>query len=245
MKNESISPQRLEELANRAYQRGYAVFSPFLNLDEISTLKALHLQSGYRLFGGTDGCDRRVAGFGEDIEDNSFPIKCIEISPVSKRFSDELNHRDFLGSLMNLGISRSTLGDIIVKDNTAYLFCLDSISEYIKENLTRVKHTTVSCKEVEELPEFINEPPEAEERFTPSLRADAVISSVFKLSRSEASRLFSESRVFVNSRLLQKESALLKEGDTVSVRGCGKFIFEGELRSTKKNRLVIEVRIYK
>ena len=55
-------------------------------------------------------------GYEED-----FPISCLCVRPAARKFADELTHRDFLGALMNLGIDRSVLGDIIVKDNDAFV----------------------------------------------------------------------------------------------------------------------------
>ena len=40
-----------------------------------------------------------------------------------KKFADELTHRDFLGTLMGLGIKRETIGDILTDDNCGYVFC--------------------------------------------------------------------------------------------------------------------------
>ena len=40
------------------------------------------------------------------------------------------------------------------------------------------------------------------------------------------------------------ESVLLKEGDTVSVRGEGRFVYRGPIRSTKSGNLAIEVDVY-
>ncbi len=236
--------KHLSDLDERAYSRGYGVFSEFLKLDEISTLKNMKAKSVYTLYGGYDGAERCVAGFGcESTED--FPIKCIEISPVNRKFSDNLTHRDVLGAVMNLGINRNTLGDIKLRDNTAYLFCLESISGYITDSLTQIKHTTVKAQRLESLPEFINELPDESELNVSSLRADAVVSAVYKLSRNASSQLFSTGKVFINSRECEKEASLLNESDVISVRGYGKFIFEGEVRKAKKDRSVISVRIYK
>ena len=234
--------KHINDLARRSFERGYATYSEFLNIEEISAVKALNLPCPYKIYGGYNEAERCVIAFGEA---ESFPIDCIEIKPLNQKFADKLTHRDFLGSLMNLGINRNTLGDIIVKDNTGYLFCLKSISGYITDCLTRVKHTSVSCAVIDSVPEFINELPEASEIIVPSLRADAVIASVYKLSRNSVSSLFSTSKIFINSKLCTKEAAALKEKDKVTVRGYGKFIYENEIRKTKKDRLVIAVRIYK
>lgn len=245
MNDKDLLKKRLNELSHRAYERGYNTFSEFLNLDEISTLKSLKPESNYILFGGYENADRCIAGFGSDINEWEFPVACIKIEPSAQKFADRLTHRDFLGSLMNLGINRNTLGDIVISDNTAYLFCIESISGYITENLGRVKHTAVKCEMIKACPEFMNRGPEAEEIIVSSQRADVIVSAVFRMSRNKVSRLFNQEKVFINSRAAYKESLTLKENDIVSVRGCGKFIFSKSLRKTKKGRTVAEVKIYK
>lgn len=245
MNEDELLKKRFAELDMRAYMKGFCTFSEFLNLDEISTLKSTKLSGAPMLFGGHRGADRCVAGFGENVQESDFPIKCIEIAPLQQKFADSLNHRDFLGSLMNLGINRNTLGDIIIKDNVGYLFCLDTISQYIVENLTRIKHTSVSCRVIDGAPDFINSEPESEELLTSSLRVDTVVASLYKLSRNAVAELFTKEKVYINSKIATKESVNLKENDVVSVRGYGKFIFCSPLRQTKKGRCVVEVKVYK
>lgn len=244
MNNLDVLMKRLSELSYRAYDRGYATFSEFLNIDEISEMQKQSLSSKPILFGGYSNAERCVVGFGE-IESSYFPIVCVKIEPTQQKFADKLTHRDFLGSLMNLGINRNVLGDIKIKDNIGYLFCLESISEYIVDNVNRIKHTTVKCEVIKELPDFINELPEEQEINVSSLRADAVVASIYKLSRNQATQLFNQEKVFINSKVAYKESLMLKDGDIVSVRGFGKFIFEGAIRKTKKDRNIVSVRIYK
>ncbi len=240
----NVNDKHMLDLARRSFERNYNTFSEFLNLDEISSLYALSLPVKFSLFGGYEGAERRVACFG-DGENADYPIDCIRLSPVSQKFADSLSHRDFLGAVMNLGINRNTIGDIVIKDNIGYLFCLESISEYIINNLTRIKHTTVVCELADRSVEFTAPEPEALETTVSSLRADAVSAAVYRLSRSAISELFREKKVFINSRLCEKESAVLKEGDIVSVRGYGRFIFKEEIRTTKRGRLAVRVYIYK
>jgi len=243
MKDKELLENRLLELNSRAYERGYNTFSDFLNMDEQSTASALNLPCS--AFGGYENAERVVLGFGEDIKSEDYPICCIEIVPLQQKFADKLSHRDFLGSLTNLGINRNTLGDIIINENCGYLFCLKGISEYITDNLTRVKHTTVNCKVISIDSELKINEPEVKETIVSSLRADSVISSVYKLSRNETAELFGKDLVFINSKAVKKTSTLLKENDIVSVRHKGRFIFCGELRKTKKDRIVVSVMIYK
>lgn len=244
MENEALLKKRLTELSHRAFERGYTTYSTFLNLQEISILKALKLDGKYNLFGGYENADRCVASFSND-EIYSYPIVCIKIEPLQQKFSDKLTHRDFLGALMNLGIEREMLGDIKILNNEGYLFCLDKISQYIVDNLSSIKHTSVKCKIIDEIPELFNQLPDEEEYIVSSLRIDTVVSAVFKMSRNSASQLINQEKIFINSKTVYKDSVQLKEGDVVSVRGYGKFIYSQTVNETRKHKMVVAIRLYK
>lgn len=237
-----MDEKRFNELYNRAYEKSYKVFSEFLNIEEQGILAGMYLPA--TLFGGYDTAERVVAGFGEIIDNSDFPVKCLVISPLIQKFSDELTHRDFLGALMNLGIRREMLGDIIVADNCGYLFCLEQISEYIKGNLTRVRHTSVKVSKVTNLPDNIVAEPDSAEIIVSSRRLDVLVSAVYKLSRSETAGLFSSGKIFVNSKLTENTSYQIKENDLISVRGFGRFSFLHQIRTTKKDRLVVCIKKY-
>ncbi|MGN0522468.1 MAG: RNA-binding protein [Eubacterium sp.] len=243
MDNNDLIKKRLTELYNRSYSRGYTLYSGFLNMDEQSILASLNLPCV--TWGGYDMAERVTAGFGDYVQREDFPVVCLCVKPVMQRFADNLNHRDFLGAIMNLGIKRELIGDIIISSNCGYVFCLEQISEYITDNLKRIKHTTVEVSLADRLPDTALEPPEAKELIVASLRLDAIISAVYKLSRNEASRLFAVDKVFVNSRQCSNSSYTVKNGDIISVRGFGRFIFESQIRTTKKDRAVVCVRIYR
>lgn len=237
-----MDEKRFNELYGRAHEKGCKIFSDFLNLEEQSILSNSFLP--FKTYGGYNTAERIVAGFGEDIKNCDFPIKCLAVSPVSRKFADSLSHRDFLGALMNLGIKREMLGDIIVYDNCGYLLCLEQIADYIINNLTQVRHTNVSVREIGNLPVNAIKEPEPVELVVSSLRLDVLVSAVYKLSRNNTSKLFSSGKIFVNSRLTENTSYQIKENDIISVRGFGRFTFLKQLRTTKKDRVVIEVKKY-
>lgn len=237
-----MDEKRFNELYNRAYTRSYKVFSEFLNLEEQSILANAYLP--YTAYGGYDMAERIIAAFGDNIEKSDFPIKCLIIAPVMQKFADKLTHRDFLGALMNLGIKRELLGDIIIADNCGYLFCLEQISKYIKDNLNQIKHTNVTVTETDALPDNIIKAPEPGELVISSRRLDVLVSAVYKLSRNETAGLFSAGKIFVNSKSSSNASYQIKENDIVSVRGFGRFTFLQQLRKTKKDRIAVEVIIY-
>lgn len=239
--------KRFEELAQRANDREYTVFSDFLGLSEISEISAMRFSVPVTLWGGYENAERCVACFGDReyfADKSDYPIKCILIKPVNPKFADNLSHRDFLGSLMGLGIRREVLGDIIISENKGYLFCLETIADYIIENLTQVRHTTVECELTENIPTNIIPQPENLEIIVSSERLDVIVSAIYKMSRSQVLPIFHTEKVFVNGIVKTSPSATLNAGDKVSVRGFGRFIYNGVLRHTKKDRLVISVDIF-
>lgn len=237
-----MGEKRFNELYNRAYKKSYNIFSDFLNMEEQSILSNSYIPC--TTYGGYPMAERVIAGFGENIESSDFPLSYLLIEPVKQKFSDTLTHRDFLGALMNLGIKREMLGDIIVADNCGYLICLTQIAPYIADNLTRIKHTSIKITQIDNLPDNIIREPEPTELVVSSLRLDVLISAVYKLSRSEASKLFTTGKVFVNSKITENTSYQTKENDIISVRGFGRFVFIAQLRKTKKDRFVAEIKKY-
>lgn len=252
-KEEQQLKNRIRDLADKSFRQNTYTFTGFLGLSEQDIFWRLEegrkLQfAGWQLWGGYEGAERRVLRFGSLEElgyEEEYPITCIHIQPLLARFADSLSHRDFLGALMNLGIERSTLGDIRVVEKEAYLYCLSNIADYICENLDKVKHTNVKCTVVEKVQEIPQEEPQGMEVLLPSLRLDACLAKVYKESRNTILDMFRARRVYVNGKLCENNSRLLKEGETVNLRGYGKFIFEGIQHETKKGRLNVKIRIYK
>lgn len=194
------------------------------------------------LYGGMDGAERCMGRFGDPEEfgyEEPFPICAVKIEPLAEKFAENFSHRDFMGAILNLGIDRSTIGDICVEGKCAYVFCTSAMSVFLQETLEQVRHTKVRCVPVKELEALPEKKLSYREEHVASLRCDGIVSAVWRLSRSQGQTLFSQKKVFVNGRLTENGSQMLKDGDTVSVRGFGKFIFRGEKNTTKKGRLVI------
>ena len=241
---------RMNELAERAYSENRFLFTDFLDMSQLSVFYSAENDfsfAGTSVSGGAEGCERCIVRFGSPealgYEEN-FPIALLHVRPVQKKFSDTLTHRDFLGSVIGLGIERTKLGDIIVNDNEGYIFVSEGISDYIIENLTGVKHTSVKVERCSEIPEALSPKFSEESIIVSSNRLDAIIARVYKLSRDLAVRYISEGKVFLNGRQMSENAKALKAGDTVSVRGKGKFIFEGEGGNTRKDKLYINIKIY-
>lgn len=250
MTEEQILKGRLSDLAKTAYNQNIYTYSSFLSPEELSWLYDIRDELSYisfTCFGGNELSERQVVGFGSPDEfgyEGHFPISVIKITPLLEKFSDDLNHRDFLGALMHLGIERSVIGDILIRDNTAYVFCLEKIAGFICNELTKVKHTNVKCEITGLNIPALSPTLEDVEFPAASLRLDVIIASLLKCSRKEALNLFEERRVTLNGRITGRNSTLLKDGDVFSVRGHGKFIFDHAGGNTRKGKIYVTVRKY-
>ena len=247
--DEELLAKRFIELSNKADRGGYFTFTDFLGLAEQSVFTSCRqkLNSSYTAFGGAIGCERIMIRFGSADElgyEEPFPIKIIGIYPKAEKFAETLSHRDYLGAILNLGIERHELGDIVISNKTAYLFATEKISDYIIGSLEKVRHTSVYAEEVTALPEVSLFKTERIKVQASSERVDGIIAKVFRLSREESSKLFAKKLVFISGKETENTSQILKEGDTVSVRGYGRFIYRGYPNLSKKGKLNIEIDLY-
>lgn len=250
MEADEFLKKRFRELADKAYNHNIYTFTGFLGMSELSDFYSMERDLSFipwKAFGGAEDCERMMVRFGSEEQfgyEEAFPITCLQIKPLMQKFADKLSHRDFLGALMNLGIERDTLGDIILKENEGYLFCTQTIAPYICENLTRIKHTPVLCKESNVIPTEKDEDLQEIKIQAASLRVDGMIAKVYHMSRGESLEQFKQKRVFVNGRLCENNSQLLKEGETVTVRGYGKFVFIHCYGISKKGKMNVTVCCY-
>lgn len=241
--------KRFEELSNKAYSQGAYYFTDFLSMSDAAILYDTLNENDFTVFGGANGCERVMAKFGNASEfgyDQDFPILVIKAEPLILKFADDLNHRDFLGALMNLGIKREVVGDIVIQNKTALIFTTENMASYIAENFDKVKHTNIKCQimTTDEVSQIIPYEKEMSEIIVASDRLDAVLSKIYNLSRSQSIEMFRAHKVFVNGRLYENNSGVLKEGAVVSVRGYGKFIYKGVKAQTRKGKLNISIEKY-
>lgn len=250
MTEEQILKGRLSDLAKRAYTQNIYTYSNFLSPTEMTVFEDIRSHISYvhsESFGGSELCERQMICFGSEEDfgyPGEYPIAILKVTPLLTRFSDDLNHRDFLGALMHLGIERDTLGDIIVKENTAYIFCIERIADYICDELTKVKHTNVRCQRTNPDIPALTPTFTSMEFPVASVRLDGIIAVLLKCSRKEALSFFEEKRVTLNGRITGRNSIQLKEGDVFSVRGYGKFIFDYAGGNTRKGKVYVHIRKY-
>lgn len=243
--------RRLRDLADKSFRQNIYTFTGFLGLAQLEVYYRMEKELFFAhptLFGGNEGTERQMIRFGDSEEfgyAEEYPITCLHIRPLIAKFAEQLSHRDFLGALMNLGLERSCIGDIRVGDKEGFLYCQSSMAEYICDNLTQIRHTHVKCEITEQMGVIESEEPLIQSILVSSLRLDACIARLYNLSRNESLTLFTAGKVYVDGRLTENNSRILKEKETVNVRGYGKFIYKGIRYESKKGKLCLEVAVYR
>ena len=242
-KEEQLFRKRIQELAENAYSRDIPLHTDFLTLAEqtvFQNMSATLPPVKFVLSGGFPMSERKVLCFLASYEEELYapPFVCLKIAPANKRFAEELTHRDYLGAVMNLGIERSMVGDIVLQDGIAWAFVMEKMSSYLTENLTMIRHTTVVTEitaDFSELPD-----PETEEisGTVSSVRLDSITALCGRLSRTKAASLIEGEKVSVNGAVCTNVSLNLHGGGDlidprhwqIPVRKAGKFTKKGDYR---------------
>ena len=240
--NDALFRSKIDDAIRLCATRQKPYYFPFMS-ERKQNVAAEYLKTicceNYLFFGGCGSSERKMLGiFYKNPFTSDFPISAIEFS---FRASDKLTHRDFLGALMSLGIERETVGDILVENSRCVVFVKSELKDYITSQLFKIGNVGVKIKDADlsNLPRGRGR----EERFytVTSLRLDNVVAAVSNYSRQKTKELILSGSVCVNYTQMQNVSHNLKANDIFTIRGMGKFILNGVLGNTKKDRLRISV----
>lgn len=219
-------------------------FIGFLSREEAVFASSIlkHCNSKFTFFGGHDNAERVMLGFfPEWVKEQIFPIEAITFE---FRKSDVLKHRDFLGSLMALGIKRESVGDILVEDGRAVVFVCEEISKFIISQTEKIGRVGVKATIGFTLPLPAADNLQEFSATVASLRLDCIVSALANISRNAASQIIAEGRVSVNSVVSEKPTKSLLTGDVLSIRGKGKFIIDSLADKTRKDRFIVKFKKY-
>lgn len=250
MNEDTLIRRKILDTANRSYRQNIYTYTGFLSLSELAVYYSMQKELNFiksTVFGGNDSCERAMIQFGSAEElgyEEEFPITLILVTPLTPKFAEKLNHRDYLGAIMNLGIERGLIGDIVIKENAAYIYCQNHISDFITDNLSTIKHTHVKCSVCSDALDGLTPELEPLEIIAASPRTDAVVAAITKMSRSSVIELFRTKKIFVNGKCMENNSGQLKENDILVIRGTGKFIYLGSGNETRKGRVYIQLKKY-
>lgn len=201
----------------------------------------------YLFYGGYEGAERKILLLPPSYMTHD-QMKREDISLLRvccPRAESKLTHRDFLGSLMGMGIVRESVGDILVGENSGDIVVLKEIKDFLLFELKSIGRAAATVSEIE--PEDI-EVPESKVRVikdtVPSMRLDCIVGAGFSVSRDKASELIRSGRVRLQAVECTKPDKTVPEGAVISARGFGKIELTCISGMTKKGRISIEILRY-
>lgn len=238
---------RLEDMKKRAI-RGELGISAFLSPRELHYARSHLGEGGYLAYGGYSDAERKRIYFlpeymegVEDVEDLADFGEDTMISSVSVKGSGfvRLSHRDFMGSLLGMGLERSVIGDIVVTDGeSAVVMCDSRIADFLINEWTEVGHDKVRCSRV-----ALGEDFSPERRYAPisdtvaSARLDCIVAALCNLSRERARVCVVSGQCELDYECEERPDREVTPPALISVRGYGKFRVCSIGEQTKKGRL--------
>lgn len=218
--------------------------SKFLTPNHVELVKSICNKYNiiYKIYKSNNFSERDIIFFSEtDFDLENIVEETVSII-VIKNKSMDIKHRDVLGSILNLGIDRANVGDIVFNDDLIYIVIMDIISDFILLNLKSIKRYPVSPLKYE-YKYITNKFIKTEEKKlnVSSLRLDVIVSSMINISRAKSKTLFKRDLIKLNHYVENNPSISIKENDLISIRGYGRFIFSEILGTTRKNKYVVSI----
>ena len=253
--DERVMLARAMDRMERAASRAIPCATQFLSPAQRAALEPLLAAWGHprRLFhGGYEGAERTVCVFLPDWQeaedwspqDELAAIECA-YPPAGGPIGTELTHRDLLGGLMGIGLTREKVGDILMLDAAAQIVCLKEaapiiLSQFGQAGRYRLKPQEIPLSALSPAPARVK----AIHDTVSALRLDAVLASGFSLSRGKAADAVAAGRVSVNHRECLKPDRPVAQGDVLTCRGLGKCVLKTVGGQSRKGRIIIGIERY-
>ena len=240
----------IEDKMIKSRYQGCISHSGFLDMRQRSEVSRAF---GCRFWGGYEDAERTIAVFLPDgytagdaspfPDEEDDPLAVIRVS--TGKAGRPLTHRDYLGSLLSLGLERSVVGDIIVKEHGADIVVMKSISGFIIANYEKAGRSGLNCSlhPCRAIDTGVIMTKEKRDGVA-SLRLDRLVSSAFGLSRGKAQESIKQGLVFADSVQMTKQDAVLGEGCRLVLRGKGKAVLRTVGSPTRKDRFPLTWDIY-
>ncbi len=250
MTKDELITARIEDRISQCRDGYYVTSTGFLDTHEQAlAIAASRHAAGVRTFmyGGYDDAERRmlvcvpkdIPMSDEEATDGLVKVLRVKLPAISR----ELNHRDYLGSLLGLGIERRLTGDILVRPGGADIFIVPGIEEFLLNELHRVGPVEVKTESVTAGEVIV---PEARVEYirdsVSSVRLDSVVSSAFRLSRGKAAEAIRKGLVSVDHAECIKPDAAVREGTSLVLKGKGKAVLEETGGESRKGRIRIVIK---
>lgn len=197
------------------------------------------IQLQARAYGAFEEAERRIISFNS-LDQWTMPVKLVSILNKSKFHN--LQHKDYLGALMSLGIRREKIGDLIVQDSQCYCAVCEDIVEYLINNLNYIGQCPCQVTEITDLTDLPAYNFQEKQIISTSLRADCIVSSICGLSRSKSVDLLKSGRVLIDYIEVKEKDFEITLPTTITIRGYGKYKVLDVLGNSSKGRLKIRLK---
>ncbi|KAB2954499.1 hypothetical protein F9B85_02120 [Heliorestis acidaminivorans] len=235
---------RLIDQAELCQRSGKVQYSNFL--EPFLFEKASQLLQGYSalyfyLDGGYEEAERKrfiLYPYEYDKADNNLQWLKGELA----KGHGKVKHRDYLGSLLGIGIGREKIGDLKITEKGCAVVVDATLAPYIESHWREVNKygIEVSAISVGEIPPFLEEG-KIRSITVSSLRTDAIIAAVWSLSRSKAAELVQKGLLRVNGRETSRIDFVIEDQDLLSLRGYGRARVQEITGTTKKGRISLKI----
>lgn len=247
--SERFLVRRVEELCLNAERRSAPQYTGFLSDREQTLAQAALNRAGCvygRFDGGFEAAERKILCIEPPDAWQEQPLAFLRLrASVWNQAGDKLpSHRDYLGSILGLGLDRACLGDLLqdtVQKECFYAVTLADKAEFIAAELCEAGRFPVRAELCDALPDTALQAAEhtLQEATVPSLRADAVLAAMLHTSRGRAAEYISAGRVEINHLPLRSAGESVFAGDLFTVRGLGRYRLQALGGKSRKDRLFI------
>ena len=246
---------KLQDKIKHCKNRNKIINTEFLNLHQKqlvqSKLNELKIKN-YIFHGGFEEAENKALIVYPEKLNEEIVLDLINeiINAIKITLPNELigkyEHRDYLSSIMRVGLGRERIGDIIVYENEAYIIVFKENATYIKNSLQEFTRFKKSQIEIIDVNEIKSKSPQLmpTEIHVSSNRLDSIVSEIARTSRSKADELIKNERVSINCKYEHKCSKQLNVGDIIIVRGSGKYILDNIKENSKTKRLIMTLKKY-
>jgi len=238
---------RVEEWIERAAERHEWKRTDFMDPRQLDIVRSLANRSGsvvLRFEGGNPDSERQRALIAPDyayLDDEPMGVQALAVTADSQGHL-ELDHGDYLGALLGLGVKRDLIGDIHVLEDGCHCLVTEEIADYVNIHLRQV-HRVHVLTELIPLSSLRVMKPKLEEMSisVASMRLDGIASDAFRISRTKIVEPIRAGRCRVNWKVEENPSAALQAGDVVSMKGLGRFKVLDVEGMTKKGRFRVSI----
>lgn len=245
--DDSLLLARVEDAVQLCDKHSYPHFVGFIDERQRALITAAFRrtpQATLCFWGGYSEAERTVCGvFPSFMEEDAalFPLVPLE---CTYRTTATLTHRDFLGTVLSMGVKREKIGDILCDTGKTVIIVSEDIALFLREQISKVGGEGVTVSDTLSAPLTVTRTYKEIRMTVASPRLDNVVKALTGLSREKAASLIISGLVSLCHQPCENVSKTVAEGDILSVRGYGRFRIESLSALTKKERIVLVANKY-